>query len=156
MLADGRRQGESVGLLAIDLDGFKPVNDRYGHQAGDEVLVRLATDVGAVIRRNEMFFRLGGDEFAILVPSAGAQELAELARRVGTTIAGLRFSFGAEAVSVSASIGIALGPRHENDSERLIGAADRAMYLAKAMGGNCWEFARDAGGAELDRTPPAG
>ncbi|WP_346286173.1 diguanylate cyclase [Zoogloea sp.] len=156
MLADGRRQGESVGLLAIDLDGFKPVNDRYGHQAGDEVLVRLATDVGAVIRRNEMFFRLGGDEFAILVPSAGAQELAELARRVGATIAGLRFSFGGESVSVSASVGIALGPRHENDSERLIGAADRAMYLAKAMGGNCWEFARDAGGAELDRTPPAG
>lgn len=156
MLADGRRQGESVGLLAIDLDGFKPVNDRYGHQAGDEVLVRLASDVGAVIRRNEMFFRLGGDEFAILVPSAGAQELAELARRVAASIAGLRFTFDGEPVSVTASIGIALGPRHENDSERLIGAADRAMYVAKAMGGNCWEFAREAGGTELDRTPPAG
>ena len=58
MLADGRRQGESVGLLATDLDGFKPVNDRYGHQAGDEVL-RLASDVGAADPRNEMFFRLG-------------------------------------------------------------------------------------------------
>jgi hypothetical protein len=92
--ADARRWPAAgrVGLLAIDLDGFKPVNDRFGHQAGDEVLVRLATAVGAVVRRNEMFFRMGGDEFAILVPSATALELAELARRVTGCVAGLRFT----------------------------------------------------------------
>ena len=143
MLADALRHGDELGLLVVDLDGFKPVNDAYGHQAGDEVLVALATAVAAVVRRNEMFFRLGGDEFAILVPSAGTQELAGLARRVCVCIAGLRFTFAGESVGVTASIGIGLSPRHGSDGERLVGAADRAMYLAKAMGGNCWEFARD-------------
>jgi len=156
MLADARRHGESVGLLAIDLDGFKPVNDLYGHQAGDEVLIGLAHAVGAVVRRNEMFFRMGGDEFAILVPIAPAQGLSELARRVCVCIASLRFAFSGESVAVTASIGIALGPRHDNDGERLIGAADRAMYVAKALGGNCWEFARESNAGLLDRTSPAG
>lgn len=149
MLADGKRHQEELGLLAIDLDGFKPVNDRYGHQAGDEVLVGLTTAVSAVVRRNEMFFRMGGDEFAILVPSASAQELSELARRVCVCIAAIRFTFNGEPVSVTASIGIALGLRHGNDGERLIGAADRAMYLAKAMGGNCWELARESSSERL-------
>ncbi len=150
MLADGRRHREGVGLLAIDLDGFKPVNDRFGHPAGDEVLVGLAAAVGAVVRRNEMFFRMGGDEFAILVPSAAAQGLSELARRVCACIAGLRFSFESDTASVSASIGIALSTRNGDDTEALIGAADRAMYLAKALGGNCWEFARESSRMAVD------
>ena len=150
MLADGARHREGVGLLAIDLDGFKPVNDRFGHQAGDEVLVGLAAAVGAVVRRNEMFFRMGGDEFAILVPAAVAQDIAELARRVCACIAGLRFTFGGESAGVSASIGIALSTRNGVEAESLIGAADRAMYLAKALGGNCWEFAREPTGVAVD------
>ncbi len=152
MLADGRRHGEEVGLLAIDLDEFKPVNDSYGHQAGDEVLVGLAGAVASVVRRNEMFFRMGGDEFAILVSAADPQGLAELARRVCACIAGLNFSFGRGqgTATVTASIGIALSTRHGEDGERLIGAADRGMYRAKALGGNCWEFAQDAVGPPLD------
>jgi GGDEF domain-containing protein len=71
-------------------------------------------------------------------------------------IASLRFAFSGESVAVTASIGIALGPRHDNDGERLIGAADRAMYVAKALGGNCWEFARESNAGLLDRTSPAG
>lgn len=143
MLADGSRHRECVGLLAIDLDGFKPVNDRFGHQAGDEVLVDLASELGAVVRRNEMFFRLGGDEFAILVPSASASEISELARRLCACIAGLSFCFDNQPAGVTASIGIALSTRNGDNPESLIGAADRAMYLAKALGGNCWEFARE-------------
>ena len=141
MLADGQRRSEGVGLLAIDLDGFKPVNDRFGHQAGDEVLVQLATAVGAVVRRNEMFFRMGGDEFAILVPSATALQLAELARRVTSCVAALRFSFGDETVAVTASLGIAFSPQQGGGPEGLVGAADRAMYVAKTQGGNRWAFA---------------
>jgi len=150
MLADGRRNREAVGLLAIDLDGFKPVNDGFGHQAGDEVLVELARAVGAVVRRNEMFFRTGGDEFAILVPVADAPGLAELARRVCACISGLTFSFGGEPATVAASIGIALSTRHGEVGESLIGAADRAMYCAKSRGGNGWEFAQDATAAPVD------
>jgi len=85
----------------IDLDGFKPINDEYGHQAGDEVLVTLARTVGALIRRDEMFCRLGGDEFAVLVPDTAAQPLQELARRIVEAIAGLRFEFSAGMRSVS-------------------------------------------------------
>ncbi len=152
MLADGRRHREGVGLLAIDLDGFKPVNDSHGHQAGDEVLIGLAGAVASVVRRNEMFFRMGGDEFAILVPAAEPQGLAELARRVCACIAGLDFSFGRGQgkATVTASIGIALSTRHGEDGECLIGAADRGMYRAKALGGNCWEFARDVVCAPID------
>ena len=147
MLADGQRRSEGVGLLAIDLDGFKPVNDRFGHQAGDEVLVQLATAVGAVVRRNEMFFRMGGDEFAILVPSATALQLAELARRVTGCVAGLRFNFGDETVAVTASLGIAFSPQQGGGPEGLVGAADRAMYVAKTQGGNRWAFAPAEGHA---------
>ena len=157
MLADGQRRGEGVGLLAIDLDGFKPINDRFGHQAGDEVLVRLAAEVGAVVRRNEMFFRLGGDEFAILVPFATVLQLAELARRVAACIAGQRFAFGDGEVGVTASIGIAFSPQQGGDPETLVAAADRAMYVAKGLGGNSWAFApAESAAGQLAADAPAG
>ncbi|HMZ74962.1 MAG TPA: diguanylate cyclase [Rhodocyclaceae bacterium] len=146
MLGDARRRGDDVGLLVLDLDGFKPVNDAFGHQAGDQVLTGLAQAVAAVVRRNEMFFRLGGDEFAILVPSADVQGLAGLARRVGACIAALRFDFGGSAVGVTASIGIAWSGLSGTDAEALVGAADRAMYRAKAQGGNRSEVAAAAEG----------
>ncbi len=150
MLADSHRHRECVGLLVIDLDGFKPVNDSFGHQAGDEVLVDLARELGAVVRRNEMFFRLGGDEFAILVPSASASEISELARRLCVCIAGLSFTFDGQPAGVTASIGIALSSASGREPESLIGAADRAMYLAKALGGNCWQFAQEAIGETVE------
>lgn len=155
MLADGCRHGEDIGLLSIDLDGFKPVNDNFGHQAGDQVLIGLATAVVAVVRRNEMFFRMGGDEFAILVPSGTTTELTELARRVCTCIAALRFDCGTESVGVTASIGIAISSGCGHHGESLIGAADRAMYVAKSRGGNGWAFA-ESDEDRLDRPDVAG
>lgn len=141
MLADAHRHHGKVGLLAIDLDGFKPVNDCFGHQAGDEVLRSLANELGAVVRRNEMFFRLGGDEFAILVPASSEQELTELARRVCHRIAALKFVFDGEVAQVTGSIGIAVCETGETEASQLIGNADRAMYLAKMQGGNRWAIA---------------
>lgn len=155
MLADGGRHGEDVGLLSIDLDGFKPVNDNFGHQAGDRVLIGLAAAVVAVVRRNEMFFRMGGDEFAILMPSCTAAELTELARRVCACIAALRFDCETESVGVTASIGIAISSDCGNHGESLIGAADRAMYVAKSRGGNGWAFA-ESDEERLDRSDVAG
>ncbi|NTV09583.1 MAG: diguanylate cyclase [Zoogloea sp.] len=136
MLAEAVRRHEEVGLLSIDLDGFKPINDTFGHAAGDAVLVGLAREVGVLIRRNEIFFRLGGDEFAILVPDSNRDELWELARRLGQAIAAMRFRFDDATVGITASIGIALYPQHGRDVESLLGAADRAMYEAKAAGRN--------------------
>lgn len=141
-LADATRRGDmQVGLIAIDLDGFKPINDEFGHQAGDEVLVALAQQVGGLIRRNEMFFRLGGDEFGVLVPDAAENELCELARRILEGIESLRFEFVGKQAKITASLGIALFPRHASDAEQLIAAADQAMYRSKTSGRDRWTFA---------------
>lgn len=142
MIADASRRGVQLGLLMIDLDGFKPINDEFGHQAGDEVLIGLAREVGAAVRRNEIFFRLGGDEFAILAPDADEAEMEGMARRVGAKIAGLRFAFGSSERGVTASIGIALYPRDADSADELLAGADHAMYAAKAGGKSGWEIYR--------------
>ncbi|MBL8447178.1 MAG: diguanylate cyclase [Zoogloeaceae bacterium] len=143
VLADATRRGDEVGLVVLDLDGFKPINDRYGHQAGDEVLVTLARELGRIVRRNEMFFRLGGDEFAILASDASEAALSELAKRVVDKTAALSFRFADDddPVGVTASLGLALYPRHARDGERLMAAADAAMYRAKVVGRNRWAMA---------------
>lgn len=140
-LANARRKSGRTGLVMIDLDGFKPINDEFGHQAGDEVLVTLARTVGAMIRRDEIFFRLGGDEFAVLAPDTAVNALQELSRRIVEAIAGLRFEFGARTVSLTASLGIAVYPDHATDAERLIAVADQAMYFSKSSGRNRWSIA---------------
>lgn len=141
LLADASRRKFDVGLLIFDLDGFKPINDDFGHQAGDEVLVTMSRQVGGIIRRNETFFRLGGDEFAVLVPDADEQGLFELARRIVEGVAALEFTFGEQSASLTASLGIAMYPYHAGDAERLIAAADHAMYRSKSDGRNRWSIA---------------
>ena len=138
IIADASRRKAHAGLLAIDLDGFKPINDEYGHQAGDEVLIKLAEEVGATVRRNEIFFRVGGDEFAILAPDADEEEMVGLARRVSGKISDMRFLFSGREVRITASLGIALYPRHAASSEDIIARADSAMYQAKLSGKNRW------------------
>jgi len=138
MIADATRKHSQVGLIALDLDGFKPVNDRFGHQAGDLVLTTVAREVGAVVRRNEIFFRIGGDEFAILAPDVEEESLVKLARRVCTRISHLHFEFGGREALITASIGIAVYPHHAGNALELISRGDRAMYGAKAEGKNTW------------------
>lgn len=141
LLADTTRRGETLGLLIFDVDNFKDVNDGLGHQAGDEVLKTLASELGGVIRRNELLFRLGGDEFAILVTQPTPESLAHLARRVVSRVESLRIEFDARPVSLSISLGVAISPLHALDADSLVLAADRALYQAKADGRNCWRMA---------------
>ncbi len=136
MLADAARRNAEVGLLAFDLDGFKPVNDTYGHQAGDEVLIGIAQAVGRIVRRNELFFRVGGDEFALLVPASTTEGLLELAHRLVEAVGALRFSFAGSEVGVTASVGIARFPDNATDVESLVAVADEALYLSKSEGRN--------------------
>ncbi|WP_170879064.1 sensor domain-containing diguanylate cyclase [Aromatoleum tolulyticum] len=152
-LAEASRRGSQVGLVAIDLDGFKPINDEFGHQAGDEVLVALAEKVGDVIRRNEMFCRLGGDEFGVVAPDAGEGELCELARRIIEVIEGLRFDFGGRTVGITASLGIAIYPRHAHAAEQLIAAADQALYRSKSGGRDQWTMAESCAGESARMRP---
>ena len=136
MLADAERRGSRLGLLAFDLDGFKPINDSFGHQAGDEVLVRLAVELGRTVRRNETLFRVGGDEFALLVPEGSAEGLRELAHRLVETVPAMRFVFDGREAAVTASVGIARFPDNAREGEALVAAADEALYRAKSEGRN--------------------
>ncbi len=146
MIAEAARRNTKLGLLLFDLDGFKPVNDKHGHQAGDEVLVTLAREVGAVVRRNEMFFRLGGDEFGVLAPDTDEPALTGLARRIGERVEGMEFCFDGVAARVTTSTGIGIYPVHAASGEELLGAADAAMYDAKNGGKNAFRmYARQRG-----------
>ncbi len=120
--------GDRVAMLLIDLDGFKPINDRHGHQAGDQVLVAVARRLDDLIGEAGLAARLGGDEFAVLLPADGPDP-ADLARRITTTVAE-PIPVPGGPVAVGASVGVAAGLPHEAD--RILREADAAMYRTKA------------------------
>jgi diguanylate cyclase (GGDEF)-like protein/PAS domain S-box-containing protein len=127
------RHHHGVALLFLDLDGFKPINDRYGHALGDRVLQIVARRVQSTLRRSDTLARLGGDEFVLLVPQCGDLEnLWTLAVRIREQVASVEEEVG-EALTLSVSIGIARSPDHGVTVGQLMGAADAAMYRAKRM-----------------------
>ena len=124
--------GQGGALLFMDLDGFKAVNDSYGHEAGDRLLAGLAKAMGEqVIRRGDVLARLGGDEFAIILPWASAESAEAVARRLVSVVGAFSLKVGPHDVSVGASTGIALFPQHGVTPREVVGHADAAMYEAK-------------------------
>jgi len=119
----------------IDLDGFKPVNDRLGHAAGDALLTEVAERLRSCTRESDVICRQGGDEFVVLVPQAGP--LPELEKLGAKLLAQLQrpFSLGSSTVQINGSIGVARFPDHGNSADALLQAADAAMYRAKSAGG---------------------
>ena len=150
MLGEGRRHQSRCALVFFDLDEFKEINDNFGHRAGDALLIRVAGEVSALVRRNEVFARLGGDEFAILIPHAGEHEAEALAERVIRAVAQIPFQFEGNSLRLTASIGIAYYPEHAADEDELVAKADIAMYQAKQAGKNTWRVYR--ADAEATRT----
>jgi diguanylate cyclase (GGDEF)-like protein/PAS domain S-box-containing protein len=142
MMVDVDRRNSFGALLFFDLDEFKYVNDTFGHRAGDAMLIRVAGEVSALIRRNEIFSRLGGDEFAALLPDAGEKEAAMLAERIVRAISQIPFRFEGQNIRLTTSLGIALYPTHADNAEELIAHADTAMYQAKEAGKNAWRIYR--------------
>jgi diguanylate cyclase (GGDEF)-like protein len=134
MLETQKRYGHPFGVLLMDIDGLKRVNESLGHQAGDRLLMQVAMALQRSIRTVDVAARLGGDEFCVLAPeqeSAGAVQLGErLANAVAEEV-----SVGADP-PVGLSIGVVSCPEHGDDAETLIDAADRAMYKAKSAGDN--------------------
>jgi diguanylate cyclase (GGDEF)-like protein len=128
--------------MFFDLDEFKGINDTYGHRAGDALLIRVAGEISALVRRNEVFARLGGDEFAILVPNMTGNEAEVLAERVVRAIAQIPFRFEGQNLRVTTSLGIAYYPTHAADADDLVARADIAMYQAKDAGKNTWRVFR--------------
>ncbi len=141
-ITDADRRKSQGALLFFDLDEFKYVNDTFGHGAGDSMLIRIAGEVGKLVRRNEIFSRLGGDEFAILMPEADRREIEALAERIVRAVAQIPFRFDAQNLRLTASLGIALYPENAANGEELIAHADAAMYQAKGAGKNAWRVYR--------------
>lgn len=121
-----------MALLFLDNDGFKQVNDTYGHAAGDVLLAEVARRVQAQLRPGDLAARLGGDEFAVVMaPVATLPDAEAMAARLGQAIAApLRLASGGE-LHPAASIGVALFPQQGSDMEALLRAADVAMYHVK-------------------------
>jgi diguanylate cyclase (GGDEF)-like protein len=140
MTADAQRNGTRLALLFFDLDGFKHINDTFGHRAGDATLIRVAKEVGGQVRRNEIFARLGGDEFAVLTPDALDDVLKVLAERITRSIGRMRIEFEEQSMRVTCSCGIAVYPDSARTPDDLVACADAAMYQAKESGKNAWRF----------------
>jgi diguanylate cyclase (GGDEF)-like protein len=126
--------GVSSALLCLDLDGFKDVNDRLGHAAGDALLQEVAMQLLKYVRMGDTAARLGGDEFAIVLPNTSAAEAVKTAQRVTSALSGTHSlgTFGEARIGVS--IGIACAPEHAEEADALMLLADKALYAAKHSG----------------------
>lgn len=148
-LAKARRHGRQLAILFIDLDGFKQINDRFGHDAGDHLLVTFTMRLRESLRRSDAVgrhtgsdtaARLGGDEFVVLIDEfANPLELEAVAKRI-LAAAAQPFALAGPEGQVSASIGISIYPTDGTDIESLTKSADRAMYRAKEVGKNTYRF----------------
>ena len=126
--------GSLVGLLYIDLDGFKLVNDTRGHGTGDQLLVEVGKRLRSVCNAPSMLVsRLGGDEFAVLLPHGDVEEAKAHADRIIEAVSA-NYDFEHGNITIGASIGIALAPRHGNTAESLLARSDIALYAAKEAG----------------------
>lgn len=123
-------------LMMIDLDHFKPVNDRGGHLLGDELLRKLAEILRASVRQSDLVARMGGDEFAILLPACGMERALVLAEQVRAAIEALRVHQDGESFGVTASIGVTELSDGDNGPREVMARADEGAYAAKAQGRN--------------------
>jgi diguanylate cyclase (GGDEF)-like protein len=130
-IALAKRTGRPLTVLMLDLDGFKRVNDLYGHAAGNQLLRDTASFIRATTRLGDGLFRFGGDEFVILLPDTDASGGAVVAERVHDSARRLGHGFPAEQVEVGLSIGIAGFPSDAEEMDDLLGKADAALYRAK-------------------------
>jgi diguanylate cyclase (GGDEF)-like protein len=132
-LTRASRSREAVGLLMLDIDDFKRVNDVYGHGAGDQVLTELAEHLRVAIRGSDVVCRLGGEEFGVIVPGGDAADALTLAHRLTERLAGIEFGLAGR---ITVSVGISQGPEHAMNPRELVACAEAAMMTAKARGKN--------------------
>jgi diguanylate cyclase (GGDEF)-like protein len=132
-----RRYGSAVSVVFMDLDGFKLVNDAYGHRAGSVTLTEVAEVITMSVRESDFVARYGGDEFVLMLPETSARRAVQMAERVRSQIASHRFNGGVGAdIYLTASFGVASFPEHATEAEKLIELADAAMYEAKQRNKN--------------------
>jgi len=133
-----RRKGgrEPLSVLVLDLDNFKSINDRHGHEAGDQMLQHFADIARATTRSTDLLYRMGGEEFCFVLPDTGPTEAKAIAERLRTRFSGSGIFAGDAAVGATVSIGLACADHAGFDLELLLAAGDAAVYEAKARGRN--------------------
>ena len=145
-----KRHGASVAVMFCDLDGFKLVNDAYGHQFGDRLLVRMAERVRDLLRPQDTLARLGGDEFVVVLGVESTDDAVVVAERITAAVAE-PFVIDAAELQLSASLGIALYPDDATSERELMAHADAAMYHTKQSGRNGYTFFTPAMQASASR-----
>jgi diguanylate cyclase (GGDEF)-like protein len=139
MLNKSRENGLEFGVLYLDLDGFKVVNDSFGHRVGDELIVQVAKRLAGALPKGIRLFRLGGDEFALLHDDVkGVSELEVMAQNL-MQVACAAYPVAKMEMLITASIGIAHYPSHGDDVDTILKRADVAMYKAKSIGHNTYK-----------------
>lgn len=138
-----RGEGQQAGVLMLDLDHFKRINDGYGHAAGDEVLRHFGVLASHDLRRIDTVGRIGGEEFAIILPGADAPAAEAFAERLRKRVAAAAVSVGEESIRFTVSIGVAVATARDTDVDSALSRADQALYLAKQRGRDRVESAAD-------------
>ena len=131
-----RHQGTPLAFLLLDIDGFKVINDTYGHQEGDNVLQRIAESGRATLRRGDVFGRVGGEEFAAVFPGCAPDVAMQVAERLQREIQRLSFSHGDQTFGITVSQGLTSLTAEDESVDSLFARADAAMYEAKRQGKN--------------------
>ena len=133
--ARARREGSQVAVALVDIDHFKRINDRHGHDVGDLVLVQVAHTIEAQVRQGDIVCRFGGEEFVVILPDITQESALERAEQVRAAVAALDFRGGDPPVGqVTVSLGVAMYPQHGDKEGELVRAADAALYRAKESG----------------------
>lgn len=130
------RYGRPLSLMIYDIDNFKSINDNFGHQAGDLLLVKTAQLVAGRLRSDDIYARFGGDEFCVLCPETSLEQAMHLAERMRRLVSSANFTFKDWKLDVTISIGAAELSEGMKSAEQLVGAADKALYNAKRQGKN--------------------
>jgi len=134
--AKAHRHDKKLSLIMLDLDYFKLLNDNYGHQCGDMVLIEVSALISTLLRVEDIFGRYGGEEFAIVLPETNLKGAIELAERICRKVAATSLVYNNERLEVTISLGVAQLSSYESSYEALITHADSALYQAKAKGRN--------------------
>ena len=141
-LARMKRTRRSMSVIVLDIDRFKKINDKYGHQVGDQFLAEIAKLIAGHARSSDIACRYGGEEFLLVMPGATLKTALKRAEAIRMECANIRITVGTKQLKVTLSLGVATYPKHGKGAEEIVIKADKAMYKAKRAGRNCvraWE-----------------
>jgi diguanylate cyclase (GGDEF)-like protein len=138
LIAMGRRKGQSLGLIMMDIDHFKDFNDAHGHEVGDRILRQFAKTITHAMRETNLAARYGGEEFVVLLPDTGSEASLLVAERIRTSVERMVVPAvpGKALTQMTVSLGIAIYPEHGQEFEELLQASDKALYESKRTGRN--------------------